>query len=163
MIKRLERWSECRSIAFLSWGGEFASAPCADGWSEIKWPAWLHIWISEDPHAAESRGLESGQIPSGENVSRRGINTASGAKTRRRVTEHRRESFHPTGPNQVWWMDFVADQLAKGRRFSLLTIVDILHQGMLGNRFRVRLNGEDEMLALNRIKIPSWSSEVSLL
>ena len=33
-------------------------------------------------------------------------------KRRRRVAEHRRERFHPTGPNQVWSMDFVADQLA---------------------------------------------------
>ena len=38
----------------------------------------------------------------------------------------RRKRSHPTGPNQVWWMDFVAHQLANGRRFSLLTIVDIL-------------------------------------
>src|SRR3984957_15931599 len=28
-------------------------------------------------------------------------------KRRRRVAEHRRERFHPTGPNQVWSMDFV--------------------------------------------------------
>jgi hypothetical protein len=27
-----------------------------------------------------------------------------------RVEWHRREQFHPTGPNQVWSMDFVADQ-----------------------------------------------------
>jgi putative transposase len=46
-------------------------------------------------------------------------------KCRRRVTEHRRECFHPTGPIQVWSMDFVADQLADGKRFRLLTIVDI--------------------------------------
>jgi hypothetical protein len=33
-------------------------------------------------------------------------------KRRRRVAEHHRERFHLTGPNQVWSMDFVADQLA---------------------------------------------------
>jgi putative transposase len=33
-------------------------------------------------------------------------------KRRRRVAKHRRERFHPTGPNQVWSMDFVADHLA---------------------------------------------------
>ena len=31
--------------------------------------------------------------------------------------QQRRERFHPPGPNQVWSMDFVADQLADGRRF----------------------------------------------
>jgi hypothetical protein len=40
----------------------------------------------------------------------------------------RRERFHPTGPNQVWSMDFVADQLADGRRFRSLTVVDIYAQ-----------------------------------
>jgi len=46
-------------------------------------------------------------------------------KRGRRVAEHPRERFHPTGPNQVWSMDFVADQLADGRRFRSLTVVDI--------------------------------------
>src|SRR6202451_4715744 len=46
-------------------------------------------------------------------------------KRRRRVAEHRRERFHPTGPNQVWSMDFVADQLGDGRRFRSLTVADI--------------------------------------
>ena len=36
---------------------------------------------------------------------------------RRRVAVHRRERRQPTGPNQVWRLDFVADQLADGRRF----------------------------------------------
>lgn len=35
------------------------------------------------------------------------------------------ERFHPTGPNQVWSMDFVADHLADGRRFRALTVIDI--------------------------------------
>ncbi len=29
-----------------------------------------------------------------------------------------------SGPNQVWSLDFVADQLADGRRFRALTVVD---------------------------------------
>ena len=49
-------------------------------------------------------------------------------KRRRHVAEHRRELFHRTGPNQVWSMDFVADQLADGRTFRSLTVVDI-HTG----------------------------------
>lgn len=30
----------------------------------------------------------------------------------------------PTSPNQVWSMDFMADRLAEGRQFRLLTLVD---------------------------------------
>ena len=35
------------------------------------------------------------------------------------------ERFRPTGPSQVWAMDFVSDQLSDGRRFRSLTVVDI--------------------------------------
>ena len=44
---------------------------------------------------------------------------------RRRAVVHRQERFKPTGPNQVWAMDFVSDQLCDGRRFRALTVVDI--------------------------------------
>ena len=74
-------------------------------------------------------------------------------KRRRRVAEHRRERFHPTGPNQVWSMDFVADQLADGKRFRSLTIVDIYTRDCLAIESEQRLKGEDVVLALNRIKI----------
>jgi len=74
-------------------------------------------------------------------------------KRRRRVAEHRRERFHPTGPNQVWSMDFVADQLADGRRFRSLTVVDIYTRECLAIKSEQRLKGEDVVLALNRIKV----------
>lgn len=38
-----------------------------------------------------------------------GLTLRQRRKRHRRVAEHRRERFHPTGPNQVWSMDFVAD------------------------------------------------------
>ena len=60
-------------------------------------------------------------------------------KRRRRVAEHRCERFHPTGPNQVWSMDFVADQLADGRRFRSLTVVDIYSECLaIKSRFLAR-------------------------
>jgi putative transposase len=37
-----------------------------------------------------------------------------------RVSLHRQERFRPTGANQVWSLDFVADQLADGRQFRAL-------------------------------------------
>ncbi len=74
-------------------------------------------------------------------------------KRRRRVAEHRRERFHPTGPNQVWSMDFVADQLADGRRFRSLTVVDIYTRECLTIESEQRLKGEDVVRALNRIKV----------
>jgi putative transposase len=72
---------------------------------------------------------------------------------RRRVAEHRRERFHPTAPNQVWSMDFVADQLADGSRFRSLTVVDIYIRECLAIESEQRLKGEDVVMVLNRIKL----------
>jgi putative transposase len=82
-----------------------------------------------------------------------GLTLQQRRKRRRRVAEHRRERFHPTGPNQVWSMDFVADQLADGRRFRSLTVVDIFTRECLAIESEQRLKGEDVVRVLNRIKV----------
>jgi putative transposase len=43
---------------------------------------------------------------------------------RRRSTVPRVSLPEPTGPNQVWSMDFVSDELGFGHRFRVLTLVD---------------------------------------
>ena len=53
----------------------------------------------------------------------------AGLSVRRRKWRHgvaveRQGLERPTGPNQVWSMDFVSDALANGRRIKVLTIVD---------------------------------------
>jgi len=53
----------------------------------------------------------------------------AGLSVRRRKRRHgvaveRQELERPSGPNQVWSMDFVSDALANGRRIKVLTIVD---------------------------------------
>ncbi len=45
-------------------------------------------------------------------------------RRRRGVAVNRRERFKPKAPDQVWSLDFVADQLADGRRFRALTVAD---------------------------------------
>ena len=82
-----------------------------------------------------------------------GLTLRQRRKRRRRVAEHRRERFHPTGPNQVWSMDFVADQLADGSRFRSLTVVDIYTRECLAIESGQRLKGEDVVMVLNRIKL----------
>jgi putative transposase len=73
---------------------------------------------------------------------------------RRRVAEHRRERFHPPAPNQVWSMDFVADQRADGRRFRWLTVVDIYTRECLAIEAEQQLKGGDGVRVWNRIKMP---------
>jgi putative transposase len=81
-----------------------------------------------------------------------GLTLQQRRKRRRRVAEHRQERFRPTGPNQVWSMDFVADQLADGRRFRSLTVVDIYTRECPAIESEQRLKGEDVVRVLNRIK-----------
>lgn len=71
---------------------------------------------------------------------------------RRRVAVARREYFRPTAPNQVWSMDFVADQLADGRRFRALTVVDIFTRECLAIEVGQSLKGEDVVRVLNRLQ-----------
>ena len=71
---------------------------------------------------------------------------------KRRATVHRQERLRPTGPNQVWAMDFGADQLCNGRRFRSLTIVDIFTRESLAVEIGQSLKGEDVVRVLNRLK-----------
>ncbi len=82
-----------------------------------------------------------------------GLTLRQRRKRRGRVAEHRRARFHPTAPNQVWSMDFVADPLADGRRFRALTVVDIYTRECLAIESEQRLKGEDVVKVLNRIKL----------
>lgn len=44
---------------------------------------------------------------------------------------HREERVKPTGPNQVWGMDFASDHLWDGRHFRSFTVVDIYRRESL--------------------------------
>lgn len=71
---------------------------------------------------------------------------------RRRAVVHRQERFRPSGPNQVWALDFVSDQLCDGRRFRSLTIVDIYTRESLAIEVSQSLKGEDVVRVLSRLK-----------
>jgi putative transposase len=73
-------------------------------------------------------------------------------RRRRRASMHRRERFRPMAPNQVWSLDFVADQLADRRRFRALTIMDVFTRESLAIKVGQRLKGEDVVSALNEIR-----------
>jgi len=81
-----------------------------------------------------------------------GLTLRSKPRRRRAVTANRRERFKPNAPDQVWSMDFVADQLADGRRFRALTVVDVYTRQCLAIEVGQRLKGEDVVVVLNRIR-----------
>lgn len=71
---------------------------------------------------------------------------------KRRVKAKLREDRQQAiGPNDIWAMDFVHDQLATGRRLRILTVVDIFSRyvPVLDARFSYR--GEDVVRALEKV------------
>jgi len=82
-----------------------------------------------------------------------GLTPRQRLRRRRRVAVHRRERQKPRAPNQVWSLDFVADQLADGRRFRALPVVDVFTRECLAIEVGQNLKGEDVVKVLNRIMI----------
>ncbi len=78
----------------------------------------------------------------------------------RLVAAHHRKRFRSTAPNQVWSMDFVAYQLADGRRFRALTVVGIYTRESLAIEVGQSLKGEDVVTVLNRIKAQRGSPKM---
>ena len=64
----------------------------------------------------------------------------------------RQEKVRATRPNQVWSLDFVSDQLADGRRFRALTVVDIYTRESLAIEAGPGLKGADVVRVLNHLK-----------
>jgi putative transposase len=73
-------------------------------------------------------------------------------KRRRRAAEQRGERVRTTAANQAWSLDFVADQLADGRRFRALTMVDVFTRESVAIEVGQALKGTDVVEALNRLR-----------
>ncbi len=72
-------------------------------------------------------------------------------KSRRTVSEHSRQKPRAERPNQVWGLDFVADQLIDGRRFRALTVVDVYTRECLAIEVGQSLKGSDVVRVLQQI------------
>jgi putative transposase len=81
-----------------------------------------------------------------------GLGLKQKPKRRRRAAEHRRERVRPPRPNEVWSLDFMADQLIDGRRFRVLAIMDVFTRESLAVEVGPRLKGTHVEEVLNRIR-----------
>ena len=70
---------------------------------------------------------------------------------RRKAIVTRREAVKVSKPNEAWSLDFVADQLADGRRFRALTVLDVFTRECLAIEAGVSLRGEHVVATLNDI------------
>ena len=71
---------------------------------------------------------------------------------KRRVAVERRERIKPAGPNQVWSLDLVSDQLADGRRFPALTVMDVHTRESLAIEPGQSLKGQDVVRVLQGLQ-----------
>lgn len=69
----------------------------------------------------------------------------------RSVSEHSRRKPRAQGANQVWSLDFVADELTGGRRFRALTVVDVYTRECLAIEVGQSLKGHDVVRVLQQI------------
>jgi len=81
-----------------------------------------------------------------------GLTLRQRPRHRRQVAAHRRERRKPGAPNEVWSLDFVADQLVERRRFRALTFVDVFTREGLAIEGGQSLKGEDGVGVWNRIR-----------
>jgi len=71
----------------------------------------------------------------------------------RHATAVHRERRRPAlARNEIWSMDFVADQLADGRRFRALTVIDLFTRECLTIDVGHGLGGQDVVAALERLR-----------
>jgi putative transposase len=71
----------------------------------------------------------------------------------RHATAVHRERRRPAaGRNEIWSMDFVADELTDGRRFRTLTVVDLFTRECLEIAVGRGLTGQDVVATLERLR-----------
>lgn len=70
---------------------------------------------------------------------------------RRKMIVQRAQRVRPTRVGEAWTMDFVADQLAGGGKFRILTVVDVYTREALAVEAGVKLKGEHVVDVLNRL------------
>jgi len=70
---------------------------------------------------------------------------------RRKMVVQRQQRIQASAPDQVWTMDFVADEFGNGEKFRMLTVVDVFTREALAVDAGLRLRGENVVETLNRL------------
>lgn len=75
------------------------------------------------------------------------------ARRRKRISLHRGSAPIATAGGQYWAMDFVHDQLANGRKFRVLTVIDKWHRQCVALQADYCLSGQSVVDAMNQIAL----------
>ena len=107
--------------------------------------------LSAHPRPAQTRWLASGKNQMYRLYSEEQLQLRLKLPKRRKMVVVRRERPQACAANDVWSLDFVADQLANGTRFRALTVVDVFTREALAIEVGQRLAGEHVVAVLNRL------------
>ncbi len=80
-----------------------------------------------------------------------GLNLRRKRPRRSRAAVHREAVPEATGPNEVWTMDFLTDALFDGRRFRILSVLDVFHRECLALHPAQNVTGADVADVLERL------------
>jgi len=80
-----------------------------------------------------------------------GLQVRMRARRRKRISLHRGPTPTATDAGQYWAMDFVHDQLANGRKFRVLTVIDNWHRQCVALQADHSLTRQSVVDALNEI------------
>ena len=79
------------------------------------------------------------------------LNLQVRTKSRKKLTRPRMPMIVPIGTNIRWSMDFVSDQLANGRRFRVLNVIDDYSREVIGQLTQFSINGNQVARFLNQL------------
>jgi len=82
-----------------------------------------------------------------------GLQVRMRVRRRKRISLHRGPAPTATGGGQYWAMDFVHDQLANGRKFRVLTVIDKWHRQCVALQANFSLTGQSVVDAMNAIAL----------
>ncbi len=82
-----------------------------------------------------------------------GLQVRMRVRRRKRISLHRGPVPVATGGGQYWAMDFVHDQLATGRKFRVLTVIDKWHRQCVALHADFSLTGQSVVDAMNEIAL----------
>lgn len=82
-----------------------------------------------------------------------GLQVRMRARRRKRISLHRGAAPTATAGGQYWAMDFVHDQMACGRKFRVLTVIDKWHRQCVALQADYHLTGQSVVDAMNRIAL----------
>ena len=80
-----------------------------------------------------------------------GLNLRGKRPKRSRAAAHREVAPPATAPNEAWSMDFLSDALFDGRRFRILSVLDVFHRECLALQPAQSITGADVADVLERL------------